>query len=181
MLMTCRVAIGLSTLAIFLLPSMVAAQNVTGSLDELLRSKGLRPGDGVYVTDASGRRVKGTISALSPTALMVTRREETWTLTSSDVRRIERQDSWANGLAYGIMTGAASFYGMCHGIGARECGWWLIQPRVGGAFMAVGGVVGVVVDALRHKTVYRAPGSRRVRFSPTVSPESLGTQVSISW
>ena len=47
--------------------------------------------------------------------------------------------------------------------------------------VGIGGVVGGVVDALRHKTVYRAAGSVQASVSPIVSHGSFGTQVSITW
>ena len=53
-----RELIGVLTLSI-VLPSAAATQNMAGSLDELLHSGSLEPGEGVYVTDASGRRLKG--------------------------------------------------------------------------------------------------------------------------
>ena len=65
MSMTWHREIGLSALVLSLLPAVVAAQDEARSLDELLRSGSLRLGDGVYVTDATGDRRKGTITDLS--------------------------------------------------------------------------------------------------------------------
>ena len=56
---------GVLTLSMLLLPGVAVAQDVAVSLDELLRSGSLQPGEGVYVTDATGRRLKGTLSDVS--------------------------------------------------------------------------------------------------------------------
>ena len=49
-----------------------AEAQVAHPLDELVRTGDLRRGVGVYVTDADGRRLKGTISEVSSTELTVT-------------------------------------------------------------------------------------------------------------
>ena len=174
-----RELIGVLTLSI-VLPSAAATQDMAGSLDELLHSGSLEPGEGVYVTDAGGRRLKGTITDMSSTGLVVTHRDQAWTMAAADVRRIDLQDSWANGIAYGMVTAAGSISAVCWATGGRpgECSYALLY---GFPFVAIGGVVGGVVDALRHKTVYRAAGSVQASVSPIMSPGSLGAQVSIAW
>ena len=181
MVMTWRGRIGVSAVGFLLLPGVAAAQDVADSLEELLRSGGLQPGDGIYVTHARGYRLKGSISDLSTTALEVTHRGEAWTLTGADVIQIDRQDSWANGFGYGVLAGAASFYGWCHMLGARECGLYLIHPKWGGLWMVAGAVAGITMDAIMHKTVYRASGSARASVKPIVSKGRFGAQVSVGW
>ena len=54
-----RELIGVVALSMMALPGVAVAQDVAVSLDELLRSGSLQPGEGVYVTDAAGRRPEG--------------------------------------------------------------------------------------------------------------------------
>ena len=149
-----------------------AAQDVAASLDELLQAGSLRPGDGVFVTDTTGRRLKGTVSDLSSTALVATHEGEAWTVAAADLHRVERQDTLANGIAYGVLIATGSLVGLC------RCGQLLYyMPYV----PILGGVVGLVVDEHRHKTIYRAAGSTRVAVVPMVSHERLGAQVWVGW
>ena len=67
-----RKLIGVLALSMMALPGVAVAQAVAVSLDELLRSGSLQPGEGVYVADAAGRRLKGTLSEVSSTELVVT-------------------------------------------------------------------------------------------------------------
>ena len=72
------------------------------SLDELLRSGELRRGDGVYFTDATGRRINGRISDASPSIMEVTDGRDIWTLAENEVSKIECQDPVATGIWLGI-------------------------------------------------------------------------------
>ena len=80
---------------------VAVAQDVAVSLGELLHAGSLQPGQGIYVTDAAGRRLKGTLSDVSSAGLVVTHGGQAWTVAVADVRRIERQDPLANG-CYGM-------------------------------------------------------------------------------
>ena len=93
-----RELIGVLALSMMALPGVAVAQDVAVSLDELLlRSGSLQPGEGVYVTDAAGRRLKGTLSDVSSTGWWVTHRGQAWTVAAADVREIDLQDSLRNG------------------------------------------------------------------------------------
>ena len=175
-----RELIGVLTLSMMVLPGVAVAQDMAVSLDELLRSGSLRPGEGVYVTDAAGRRLKGTISDVSSTELMVTHRGQAWTVAGADVRKIDLQDSLANGIGYGMVAVAGPISAACGASGGHpgECAYVLLYAF---PVVAIGGVVGGIVDALRHKTIYRAAGSVKASVSPIVSHGSLGTQVSVAW
>ena len=181
MSMTLYREIGVSVLVVSLLPAVVAAQDETRSLGELLRSGRLRLGHGVYVTDARGDRRKGTITDLSTAAIEVTHRGRTWSVAGDAVRRIERQDSLANGFGYGLLIGWASFYGACSASGARDCGILATHPVIGGPYMLLGGVLGMVVDARMHQTVYSARASGRPAVAPILSRGRFGARVSVGW
>ena len=159
---------------------VAVAQDVAVSLGELLHAGSLQPGQGIYVTDAAGRRLKGTLSDVSSAGLVVTHGGQAWTVAVADVRRIERQDPLANGLGYGMATVAGSISAVCFAGGSRpgECAYVLLYAF---PVVALGGAVGAVVDALRHETVYRAAGSMQASVSPIVSPGILGARVSVAW
>lgn len=179
--MTWRMTVGILTLALFMLPGYAAAQDVGSSLDELLQSGELRPGDGVYVTDATGRRVSADVVDMSSSGLELTNGRHTWTLPARDVRRIQRRDSWESGawLGGGIGAGAAILTGILSESNNEQRGYVaaaLILPS-----MAAGAFIGGIADAFTHKTIYRKAGSARVRVSPMVSTERVGAAASISW
>ena len=175
-----RELIGVLTLSMMVLPGAVEAQDIAVSMDELLHSGSLQLGDGVYVTDATEHRIKGTISDISSTTLVVTHRGQARTVTDANVRKIDRQDSWVNGIAYGMLTTGGSISALCWAgkSNARECGYVLLYAF---PVIAVGGVLGGVIDAFKHKTVYRSSGSIRASVSPIVAHRSLGTHVRITW
>lgn len=83
-----RLTVGLITLALVALAGSAAAQDVSAPLDDLLRT-GLRPGDGVYVTDAHGERTEGRVSEVSATGLTITDGNDEWSWTDTDIVRIE--------------------------------------------------------------------------------------------
>ena len=67
-----RELVGVLTLSMLLAPGVAVAQDVAVSLGELLHAGSLQPGEGVYVTQAAGRRLKGTLSDVSSAGLVVT-------------------------------------------------------------------------------------------------------------
>lgn len=177
MSMTWHREIGPFALVLSLLPTVVAAQDEARSLGELLRSGSLRIGHGVYVTDARGDRRKGTITDLSTAAVEITHRGKTWSVAGDAVRRIERQDSLANGFAFGYLIGWALFYGVCEASEGSNCAAIAMLPQVGG----IGGAVGVLLDVGMHETVYRARASGRPAVAPILSNGRFGARVSVGW
>lgn len=97
------------------------------------------------------------------------------------LRRIERQDSLANGLTYGFLISWASFYGACKALGAHSCEVYAMHPRFAGRFMLIGAAVGTLVDASMHQTVYRARASGRPTVAPILSNGRFGARVSVGW
>ena len=87
---TPRELIGVLTLmSMVMAPDVAVAQDRALSLDELLHAGSLQPGEGVYVTDAAGRRLKGTLSDVSAAGLVVRHGGQAWTVAVADVRRID--------------------------------------------------------------------------------------------
>ena len=89
------------------------------------------------------------------------------------MRKIERQDSVANGILIGA--------GIAAGLGAwcgDDCGLGVAHPLV---LPALGLGIGWFIDAVMRKTLYRAPESVRITVSPVLSTERAGAQMSVRW
>ena len=157
------------------------AQEVTASLEELVRNRDLRIGDGVYVTDATGQRIKGDVSNLSGTTLEIRAGNRKRTLQADSIQRIERQDSLESGIWLGLGIAFAGLQVSCR-LEARVVGdfcygtaYSFLPVMAGSAFL------GAMIDASRHRTVYQASGSRRLTWAPTVSRRHLGLRASVEW
>ena len=155
----------------------------TGPLQDLSRTGELRAGDRIYVTDADGKRRRGRLLDLTPTALTIATRDEDWTLPGSEVERIERRDSLLNGALIGAGVGLV-LNCMPHP------GCWGNPVAVGlhvaidhgyPYFILAGAAVGALVDAGRLTTLYRASGTARVSVAPLVSPEGAGAGLTVKW
>ena len=74
-------------------------------------------GRGVAGGDAGALGSERGFYTIVPTpvrdTLVVTHRGQTWTVTGTDVRKIDRQDSWVNGIAYGMLTTGGSISAVC--------------------------------------------------------------------
>lgn len=162
------------------LPGAAVAQDATASLDELLRTGTLQTGRGVYVTDAAGRRLKGRLGDVSATSVVIRQGGQAWTIAGAEVHRIELQDSLRNGIAYGMATVAVPMAAGCAATGRRpgECTFVVLAalPLVG-----IGGLVGGVVDALRHRTVYRNDNAVQASVAPILAKRTLGARMAIGW
>ena len=93
----------LAAVLILLLPAISAAQPVK-SFDQLITR--LKPGDRVWVTDAQGREVEGTIQHLSANQLVLDA-EGASAFTARDVKLIKeyKGDSVKNGALIGLGIG----------------------------------------------------------------------------
>lgn len=144
-----------------LLPQVAIAQMAAASLAELHDMGKLRRGDTVYVTDIFGRLARGEVDSISSTLLSVTENRNTWTWDDSEIDRIELQDPLMNGIWRGLLVGASALY--------ASCGAAILDARCGTAlghgwpYVALGGVIGAIVDSAVHKAVYQRPGGSRLR------------------
>ena len=157
-----------------------AEAQIARSLDELVRFGTLGSGDGVYVTDAGGRRIKGDVDDLATSALAVTDGHEVWTLADTEIETIERQDPLSNGMWIGAGLGVAGFFVGCglEGGGDEFCyRTFLTFPL----YFTTSIVVGAMIDASRHETVYRRSRSARVTASPVLRKGGAGILATISW
>lgn len=162
-------------------PAAAEAQEPTSALEALIGTRELRRGVGVYVTDDAGQRIKGTVIDLSGASLTVETGEGAKSLKAGAIRRIELQDTIESGIWIGVGLATAGSYASC-ALESRAAGQfcygtaYLYLPALG-----VSALVGAMLDASRHKTIYEASGTKRVTVAPSVSRGGLGLRASIEW
>jgi hypothetical protein len=152
-----------STLAMALVAPTVVLAQPAQTFDDL--SRVARPGQAVVVTDTSGERIRGRLTEVSASELVVDdggpRRFQAGTIT-----RVERADSVWNGLLIGAALGGAvaalgisatrgesdAFYGWAYG-----ASW---------ALPAGGAAIGALVDRAVTATMYVAPRHAQAGGTP---------------
>jgi hypothetical protein len=186
-----HIAIILATAAALAAPAPCAAQKPVTSFDQL--DTRLKPGDTVWVTDAQGREIKGTIESLGPDGISLAD-DGASPIAASDVKAILKQRDVAS--VIGAWTGfiAAGGYGVALWASdpescATEPGMCVIGVLgYGGLGALVGWGIGWGIDAARDskREVYRAPGTSgspqsRVSIAPVVTRRAKGVTVSFSF
>jgi len=156
-----------------------------------LLGKRLTVGETIWVTDASGREVKGKLRALSSTFIVLDANGARREFPAAQVGRVDQpqRDSLRNGVLWGALAG---FLG-----GAASCA--LNDQCVGdesGAGVTVvlallgagaGAGIGAAVDARikgARLVVYRGAGARvsaRLSLAPIVTPRTKGVRLSFSF
>jgi hypothetical protein len=178
---------------VFVLPVLAAAQEPVTSFDQL--NMRLKPGDTIWVTDASGREVKGKIRELRPSALTL-ERDGTRAIQADGVRLITTHTGRpvVRGAVYGLLIGAVGGALAVAVTPSENWGGWkalgavAIAGLCGGAGIGVGALVGAVIPG-KTLVIYRAPGTPgaseppRAGFSiaPIVTPRAKGVAVSVSF
>lgn len=177
--------LGILILALLALPVAASGQDAATSLEELFRSGELRRGDGVYITDPDGRRVKTDVTDVSPSLLTVTDGQDTWTLSEMEVSKIERRDSLQNGIWIGMAAGVGTLVAICNSRGGwlkisdDECPYIVQHWGIPG--VAATAIAGAIVDAHITKTLYESPGAARLSVAPLLARERIGAQLSVGW
>lgn len=158
----------------------VANAQVASSLDELLRIRALRSGDGVYLTDAFGRRIWADVVDITSNALTLEDERGRWTLEDREIAKIERRDSLHNGTAIGVLAGVLTAYAACkmqrH---SDQCVYGVVY--IGYPAIAIGTVAGAIIDANFGEVVYRRPGSADVAVSSFISADGVGARMTVGW
>jgi hypothetical protein len=176
--MTVRRLIGAGVLSL-MISAPALAQAPASSFGQLIAEGAVRPGETVYVTDASGDRVKGRLGELRPGNLALMQGSRKVQMTEVDVTRIQRGDSLQNGLWLGIGAGVAAAWISPHlfcGLPDDECGA-IVVVAVGLPSIAAGAVTGALVDAAIKKTIFQFAGTRgsaRIQVSPILGGRRAG-------
>jgi hypothetical protein len=149
-----------------------------GSFDQL--GVLVRPGDKVRVTPATGAPFSGKIASLTPDELTLLVGGKVRTLREGDVTAIRhrRDDSLANGAAWGLGIGAAT--------GFATCGRCHLGPglAMAGLYGGIGAGIGVGIDALIRGNVdvfRRRNSTMRVVVAPQLAKSHQSATVSIRW
>lgn len=152
--------------------AVVSAQEPAGSFDALAGS--VQVGQRIWVTDTSGREVRGRLERLSSDGLVL-KAGGLEAFAAPDVRRVRARtrDSLKNGTLIGLAIAGGMGTAWCIGAIADESGD--IDARVECAegftvFPGLGALIGLAVDAVipgNVRVVYQAP------LSQQASPASL--------
>jgi hypothetical protein len=152
----------------------VSAQEVAGSFDALAGR--IHVGDRIWVTDATGREVRGRLERLSIDGLVLIA-DGSKTFAAADVRRVRARDrdSLKNGTLIGLGVGGAMGTAWCIGAIADDSGD--IDARVECAegftvFPGLGALIGLAVDAL-------IPGKLRVVYQASLAREPSRTGLTV--
>jgi hypothetical protein len=147
--------------------AVASAQESAGSFDALAGS--IQVGQRIWVTDTTGREVRGRLERLSSDGLVLkARRLETF--AAADVRRVRARarDPLKNGMLIGLGIGGGMGTAWCIGAIADDSGD--IDARVECAegftvFPGLGALIGLAVDAV-------IPGKVRVVYRRRISEVS---------
>ena len=145
----------------------VSAQEAAASFDALAGR--IHVGERIWVTDATGREVRGRLERFSSDGLVL-KAKGLETFVAADVRRVRARDrdSLKNGTLIGLGVGGAMGTAWCIGAVADDSGE--IDARVECAegfivFPGLGALIGLAVDAL-------IPGKVRVVYQASLPQEA---------
>jgi hypothetical protein len=168
-----------------------SAQEAASSFEALAGR--VRVGQQVWVTDTTGREVRGTFERLSSDTLVL-RADGVRSFAPSEVRRIRARDrdSVKNGTLAGLVVGAGMATAWCVSAIADDSAG--VDARVECAegftvFPALGALAGLVVDAVipgKMRVVYQAPSphaasSASLTVRPSISAHKTGVAVSFAF
>ncbi len=167
------------------MPMLAAAQAPVTSFDQVLTR--VKIGDTVFVTDATGREVKGKVLDLSASSLALRSEGTRQQIPAAEVRTLQWQehDSLINGMLIGLCVGAGVGFVMGLGIAEDDANQALVGTVFGlvGAGIGVGAGVGIDASIPGKKVlVYRAPSSPsagRISIAPILTPRRQGFAVRV--
>jgi hypothetical protein len=181
--MTVRRSIGACVLLLmFSAPAL--PQTPAASFGELIAQGDIRPRQTVYVTDVWGNSVKGRLGELRAGSLVLVQGSRKIQLAETDVTRIQRGDSLANGLWLGLGAGMAAAWitpRLFCDLPDDECAS-IVFAAIGLPSIAGAAVAGALVDAANKKTVFQFAGTRRsarLQVSPVVGRRRMGALATI--
>jgi hypothetical protein len=178
----------LASASLIVVPVLAAAQAPVTSFDQVPTR--VKIGDTVFVSDATGREVKGKVLDLSAASLALRSGSERQEFSAAQVKSLtwQKSDSLGNGALIGLAIGAGSIAVLsavvddcesdnCAAVVALAIG-------IGGG---IGAGAGLLIDAaIPAKTVliYRAPSSPstgRISIVPILTPRRQGVVIRVSF
>jgi hypothetical protein len=181
--MTARDAIGAYAI-LLMIGTPALAQPPATSFEQLIAQGNVPLHQTVYVTDASGTQIKGSLVELQPGSLILLQGSQRLQMTEADVTRIRRKDSVQNGLWLGLGAGVAAAWLAPHVIcdlPDQECAA-IVAVAIGLPSIAAGAVAGGLIDAAIKKTVFQFDRNRstvRVEVSPLIGGNRAGALAAI--
>jgi len=163
-------------------PARAAAQDPVRSFDQL--NTRLKVGDTVWVTDASGREVKGKIEALGSTSLTLSGGDRR-TFEGSDVRTIVERphDSLKFGTLLGLGIGLGTGIALLLAAEGDSEGAALGLAMLGGMGAAIGCGIDAMIPMPKRPVYLAQSGSwtGKVSWNPIVGPRAAGAAVSFGF
>ena len=159
-------------------------QTPASSFEQLIAEDAIHPHDTVYVTDASGERIKARLGELRSGSLVLMQGARKIQMTEADVSWIQRGDSLQNGLWLGLGAGVAAAWIAPHlfcDLPDEECAA-IVFAAIGLPSIAAGGITGALVDAAIKKTIFQYAGMRnyvRIQVSPVLGGRRAGALATI--
>ena len=181
-----RLAMVAAVAVIIVMPSQSAAQEPPETPPAAFQDLALlvNPGDGIAVTDDTGRELQGDLVDISPSALSVRVAGTRYDLQESKytVTRQRRQDSLKNGALLGFLAGAGSTAVLLAASGEYfySVQWAMFPVIMGGA----GAGIGILVDSMitESKLIFSKKRSvRRVSVAPLLSRDRKGVAISLGF
>lgn len=178
-----RLSAGVLGLLVVLSVTSCAGRRVATTFTDMERH--VPPGTTVYVTTADGTEAKGKLATLSVSSMTVSLRNTTTRdFSEAEVTRVRVKDPLWNGMLIGAGIGSLSFALGDEGCSAPNASPDCIRVSRGAGIAigtAMGAALGTVIDALRHRQVFRATRSTRgaaLFIAPVVTPNMAAVRVS---
>jgi hypothetical protein len=167
-------------------PALAWAQVPVTSFDQVLTR--VKVGDTVFVTDATGREVKGKVLDLSALSLALRSGSERQEFPAAQVKTLtwQKPDSLVNGALIGLAVGAGAGIGILvyatqdPGDGSAGIAFAIVAG-LGGVFAGIGTLIDAAIPA-KTVLVYRAPSSPsagRISIVPILTPRRQGVAVRV--
>ena len=162
-------------------PASAQAQTAVQSFEELKAI--VRAEETVIVTEMTGRRAKGTVTAVEKDSLSLTTGGQTQTFARSEVRTVRVADGLGNAALIGAGAGLGAALGVLAIIGSGD-GYVLPSAKVGAPLLlsGIGALAGALVDRAHEggRLLYVAAGKRSgLAVSPLLGKGRLGVLVSV--
>ena len=165
-----------------LIASTAQAQELAGTFDQLRVLT--KPGDTLTVTDTSGNRIRGKLSQLLTSSMVLDVSGALRQLQATDVDKIEKRgsDSLKNGALIGLGIGSGLGVAVLSAIAADDG----ISPWMAIGALTYGGIgagIGVGVDALieGQRVIYAGsrPQISKLSISPILTRDRKGVMLSL--